>query len=72
MGLLIVYAQDSELQALTALSLISTLYKSLHAKSSPACSVFTSRWLVTALNNVDSSASILTSLLSGEYPTAEL
>jgi hypothetical protein len=47
-------------------------YKSLHAKSSPACSVFTSRCLVTALNNGDSSVSVLTSLQSVEYPTTEL
>jgi hypothetical protein len=41
-----------------------------HAKSSQ--SAFTSRFLVTDLNNRDSSASALTSLLSGEYPTTEL
>jgi hypothetical protein len=63
---------DSALQALTTLSLIYTLYKSLHAKSSPACSVFISRCLVTTLNNGDSSSSVLMSLLSGEYPTNEL
>jgi hypothetical protein len=54
------------------LSLISTLYKSLHTKSSPACSVFTIRCLVRDLNNGDSSASVLTSLLSSEYPTTEV
>jgi hypothetical protein len=43
-----------------------------HATPSPACSVFISRSLVTALNNGDSSASVLMSLLSGEYPTNEL
>jgi hypothetical protein len=69
MDLLIVYIHDLELQALTTISLISTLYKSLHAKSFPACSVVTSRCLVTAFNNGDSSASVLTSLLSGKYPT---
>jgi hypothetical protein len=42
------------------LSLISTLYTSLHAKSSSACNVFTSCCLVTALNNGDSSASVVT------------
>jgi hypothetical protein len=42
--------------------------QSLHAKSSTAC---TSRCLVTTLNNGDSSAYMLTSLLSGEYPTTE-
>jgi hypothetical protein len=65
------YTHDSELQALTMLSLIYKIYKSLHAKPSKACSVLTNHCLVTALNNGDSSASVLT-LLSGEYPTAEL
>jgi hypothetical protein len=37
-----------------------------HAKSSRFA--FTSRFLVTGFNNGDSSASVLTSLLSGEYP----
>jgi hypothetical protein len=44
----------------------------LHVKSSPACSVFTSRCLVTALNNGNSTASVLTSLLSGQCPTTEV
>jgi hypothetical protein len=39
-----------------------------HAKSFECC-VFTSRSLVTASNNEDSSASALTLLLSGEFPT---
>jgi hypothetical protein len=34
------------------------------------CCFFTSRFLVTASNSGDSSASALTLLLSGEYPTA--
>jgi hypothetical protein len=72
MDLLTTYTHDYELQELTTLSLVSTLYKSLHAKFSPACSVFTSRCLVTALSNGESSASVLMSLLSGEYPTTEL
>jgi hypothetical protein len=46
---------DSELQTSAALSLVYTLYKSLHAKFSPACSVFNSRFLVTDINNGDSS-----------------
>jgi hypothetical protein len=46
----------SELPVNTALSLISTLHKSLHAKSTPAWSVFTSHSLVTASNSEDSSA----------------
>jgi hypothetical protein len=33
---------------------------------------FTSRFLVTDLNNEDSSTSVLTSLLPGEYPTTQL
>jgi hypothetical protein len=73
MYLLTTHKHDSELQQRTIrLSLISTLYKSLHAKSFPACSVFTSRCLVTALNSGDSSVSVLKSLLSGGYPTTEL
>jgi hypothetical protein len=39
-----------------------------HAKPSQPAS--TSRFHVTDLNNGDSSASVLTSVLSGEYPTA--
>jgi hypothetical protein len=42
------------------------------ARAKPSESASTSRFLVTYLNNGDSSASVLTSLLSGEYPTAEL
>jgi hypothetical protein len=64
MDLLSTYTHHSELQVVTAPRLIFTLYKSLHGKSSRACSVFTSRCLVTALSNEDSSASALTSLLS--------
>jgi hypothetical protein len=67
----VTYTHDSELQAIIALSLIYTLYKSLPAKSSPACSVFNSRCLVTALDNGDSSASVFTSFLSGEYPVTD-
>jgi hypothetical protein len=72
MDLLTTYTHDSELQVIREQSLISTLYKSLHAKFSPACSVFTSRFPVTDLNSGDSTASELTSLLSGEHPIAEL
>jgi hypothetical protein len=50
-----------------ALSLIFTLYKSLHIKSSPACSVFTSRSLATASYIGDSSASC-TQVLSSQPP----
>jgi hypothetical protein len=41
-----------------------------HVKSSQ--SSFTSRFLVTDLNNGDTSSSVLTSLLSSEYSTTEL
>jgi hypothetical protein len=72
MDFLTTYTHDSELQVITALLLIYTFYKLLHAKSSPACSAFTCRCLVTAPSSEESSASVLTSLLSGEYPTTEL
>jgi hypothetical protein len=65
MDLLTTYTHDSKLQAL-----IYTLYESLHAK--PSQFSFTSRFLVTDLNNEDSPVSVLTSLLSGEYPATEL
>jgi hypothetical protein len=42
------------------------------AHGKPSQSVFTSRFPVTDLNNGHFSASLLTSLLSGEYPTTEL
>jgi hypothetical protein len=41
------------------------------AQAKPSQSVFTSRHLVTDLNNVDTSDSVLTSILSGEYSTRE-
>jgi hypothetical protein len=44
---------------------ISTLYKSLPAKSSPACNVFTGRSLATASNSGDSSASAHTPFPAG-------
>jgi hypothetical protein len=65
MDLLTTYTHDWELQALTTLSLIYALHKSLHAKSSPACSVFASRCLVTTPNNEDSSASVVKPLPAG-------
>jgi hypothetical protein len=61
------YTHHSELQVIRTLSLIPTLYKSLHAKSSPVCCVFTSRSLVTASNSGDSSAS-RTRVLSSQPP----
>jgi hypothetical protein len=57
MDLLTTYTPHSELQEIIALSLIFTLYKSLHGKSPPVCSVFTSRSVATASNNGDSSTS---------------
>jgi hypothetical protein len=53
-------------KVITALSLISALYKLLHAKFPQFA--FTSRFLVTDLNNEGSPASVLTLLLPGEYP----
>jgi hypothetical protein len=65
--LLTIYAHNSELLVITALSLISTLYKSLHAKSSPVCCVLNSRSLATASNSGDSSASRV-QVLSSQRP----
>jgi hypothetical protein len=50
------------------------IYKSQQHRLSlfPACCVSDSRSLTTASNSEDSSASVLTSLLSGEYPATEL
>jgi hypothetical protein len=71
MDLLTTCTHHSELQVITALSLISTLYKWLaHAKYSQFA--FTSRFLITDLNNEVSPASVLTSLLSGKYPATKL
>jgi hypothetical protein len=61
MDLLITYTHYSELQLITALSLISTLYKSLqHPLSvlSHSVTVLASRCLVTDVNNAFSSASM--------------
>jgi hypothetical protein len=72
MDLLTAYTHDPELRAFTTLSLISTPINHHMLNLPPGYSVFTSRCLVTALNSGDTSASVLTSLLSGEYPTTEL
>jgi hypothetical protein len=53
------YTHHSGLQVITALSLMSTLYKSLHAKFFPACCVSNNRSLATDSNSGDSSASRL-------------
>jgi hypothetical protein len=71
MDLLTTYTHHSELQIITELSFISSPYKSLAHAESPQ-SALTRRFLATDFNNGDSSASVLTSLLSGEYPTTEL
>jgi hypothetical protein len=60
---MITYTHDSELQAITAVSLFSTFYKSLHPISSQF--VFTSRYVVTNLNSGDFSASMVTPLPAG-------
>jgi hypothetical protein len=57
LDLLTTCTHHSELQVITALSLISTLYKSLHAKSSSVCSVYNKSSLATASNSGNSSAS---------------
>jgi hypothetical protein len=64
------YLHDSELQTITTLSLIYTVYKSLHAESSPACS-FTNHCLVTNLNNRDSSASVVRPLPAVQHSITE-
>jgi predicted Zn-dependent peptidase len=51
MDWLTTYTHHSELQVITALSLISTLYKSLHTKSSLAYSVSNNRFLATTSNS---------------------
>jgi hypothetical protein len=56
----------------TRIPLISTLYRSLHVTSFLACSVFTSRCLVTALNNGGCSASVVMPLSAGQHSTTEL
>jgi hypothetical protein len=68
MDLWATYTRDWELQALTALSLIHTFYKSLEHFTF----VYISRSLVTDLNSEDSSSSVLRSLLFFEYPATEL
>jgi hypothetical protein len=64
MDLLTTYTHHWELQVITGPPLISTLYRSLeHTLSSQ--SAFTSHFLVTDLNNRDSSAAVLTPLPAG-------
>jgi hypothetical protein len=66
MDLLTTYTHHSGIQVITAPPLISTDHKSLHVKSSPACSV-NSRSLTTASNGGDSSAS-RSQVLSSQPP----
>jgi hypothetical protein len=63
-NLLPTYAHHSQLQVITAVTLISTIHKSLHAKSFPACSDFNSHSLTAASNSGDSPASRAQVLLS--------
>jgi hypothetical protein len=70
LDLLTTYTHHSELQVITGPLLISTLYKSLHTKSLQF--TFTNSFLLTDLNNGDSPASVVTSLLTGECLTSEL
>jgi hypothetical protein len=69
MDLLTTYTYDSELQAITAPPLLSTMDKSLQHPLSPfpACYVFISRSLGTASNSGDSSAS-RAQVLSSQLP----
>jgi hypothetical protein len=71
MDLLTTYTHHSELQAITALSLISTIHKSpQHPLSFPPCCAFTRRSLVTASNIGDSSASRV-QVLSSQPPAQD-
>jgi hypothetical protein len=71
--LLTTYTNNSELQVITAPSLISTLYKSPQYTLSlfPARCVFTSRSLVTACDSGDSSDSARKSFLNGGSPPTD-
>jgi hypothetical protein len=63
MDLLTTYTHDSELQAITALSLTATLYKSPQyaLRNFPTCCVFINCSLATASNSGESSAQVLSS-----------
>jgi hypothetical protein len=69
MDLMTTYTHHSELKVITALSLISTIYKSPQhpLNLSPACCVFISRSLATVSNSGDYSAS-RTQVLSSQTP----
>jgi hypothetical protein len=73
-GLVIGYTEHLQIVTTSNYNAIDNLHNLqitiAHAK--PSQSAFTSRFPVTDLNNGDFSASVLTSLLTGEYPTTEL
>jgi hypothetical protein len=70
MDLVTTYTHDSELQAVTAPSLITQI-TTAHAKRQYFV-VFPSTCLVTAVNNVDSSAFVPMPLPAGKYYSTEL
>jgi hypothetical protein len=73
LDVLTTYTHHSELQVITALSQISTLYDSpQHPLSLFQPAVFTSRSPAKASNIEIFQLPALTSLLSGEYPATEL
>jgi hypothetical protein len=72
LDLLTTCTRHSELQVIIALSLISTLQKSLHTKSFPACSVSNSPSLATPSNSRVSSASRAHVVTVQEYAATKL
>jgi hypothetical protein len=72
-GLVIGFIEHLQLVIISNYSAIANLHtlQITRAQAKPQ-SAFTVRFRVTDLNNGNSSASVLTSLLSGEYPTTEL
>jgi hypothetical protein len=66
------YTYNSEPHLLTAASLSPHFIIAVAHAKPQSFIVLHSRCLVTDLNNWDSSSSVLTSLLSGKYPTTEL
>jgi hypothetical protein len=65
MDLLFTYTHDSELQALNNAIVDIHILQITRAHANSAQSAFTGRFLVTDLNNGDSSASVLTPLPPG-------
>jgi hypothetical protein len=69
----IVYFHTSNHSTLSLLSLLSPVVAVTALNNAYSFrNVFTGRFLVTTLKKEDFSAFVLTSLLSGEYPTTEL